>query len=264
MTRIAVDRGGWALSAYVTGPDDAPPVVLSNSLGTGVAMWTPQREALEATHRVIGYDTRGHGLSGTPDGPCSFDDLIDDALAIMDHFGARRAGWAGVSLGAMTGLGLGLRAPDRLTRMVCACARADAPPPFAASWDDRMEKIDAGGLEAIWPGTLSNWLTDDFRAQRTDVVETLRRDFLATRPAGYAGCAAALKRLDYLRHLGDLTVPTLYIAGERDKGATPDTMRAMKGATPGARIEVLPDCGHIANLNADAAFTAALRAHLGD
>ena len=57
------------------GPDDAPVLVLSNSLGTDLHMWDPQMEVLTRRHRVLRYDQRGHGQSPTPPGPYSIDEL---------------------------------------------------------------------------------------------------------------------------------------------------------------------------------------------
>ena len=255
---IRIDRGGFALSALDSGPKDAPVVVLSNSLGSAVSMWDGLRARLEASHRVIGYDTRGHGRSDAPPGPYTFDDLVADALAVMDHFAVDRAAFVGLSLGGMTGMGLGLAAPERLRKLVVCAARADAPPPFVASWDDRIAAIHKGGLNAIWPGTLERWLTPDARAANPEAVGRLQADFLATSVTGYIGCAGALKGLDYLRHLGELTVPTLYIAGSEDVGAPPAAMEAMAAATPGAQYALIPEAAHIINVNAPAAFDAAV------
>lgn len=256
--RVTVTGRGGALSVLVTGRADGPTILLSNSLGAGLDMWAPQRAALEAHYRVIGYDTRGHGLSGTPAGSYSFADLTADAIAILDHFGVAQADYVGLSLGGMTGLGLGLAHADRFRRIVCACARADAPPPFANSWDDRIAAITAGGMKAIWPGTLERWLTPDFVAANPQTVSALEQDFTATTVAGYTGCARALKGLDYLRHLGGMKVPILYIAGAQDMGAPAGVMEAMTAATPGSVYREIADCAHIANLNQPQAFTAAL------
>ena len=256
--RVTVATGAGTLSVQVSGKTDGATILLSNSLGAGVGMWAPQRAALEKKYRVIGYDTRGHGQSGTPDGDYSFDDLTGDAIAILDHFGVAQADYVGLSLGGMTGLGLGLSHPDRFHRIVCACARADSPPPFASSWNDRIAAISAGGMQAIWPGTLERWLTPDFAARNPQIVAALAQDFNATTVAGYTGCARALQGLDYLRHLGGMTVPMMYIAGAQDMGAPAAAMEAMAAATPGAVYRVIPDCAHIANLNQPEAFTAAL------
>ena len=86
------------------GPADAPVVLLSNSLGATRGMWDPQVPALAERFRVISYDSRGHGESPSPEGPWSLDDLVDDALALLDEVRAERAHLVGVSLGGMTAM----------------------------------------------------------------------------------------------------------------------------------------------------------------
>lgn len=257
-TRVSITRDDVTLSALATGNPDGPAILLSNSLGATLDMWEPQREMLGATYRVIGYDTRGHGQSSSPAGPYSFDDLTGDALAVLDHFAVDKADYIGLSLGGMTGLGLGLDHADRFGKIVCACARADAPAPFANSWDDRIAAITTAGLQAIWSGTLERWLTPGFVAQNPEAVRALAVDFLQTTVAGYTGCARALQTLDYRHRLPTMALPVLYLAGAEDMGAPPAAMRDMAQATPGATLVEIPDCAHIANLNAAGAFNSAL------
>lgn len=259
---MKVAGAGGTIQCRVDGPEGAPWVVLSNSLGASMAMWDPQVPALTATHRVLRYDTRGHGGSATVAGPFTIADLVADAVAVMDAHGVERADFVGLSMGGMTGLGLALAHPRRVRRLVCADARADAPEAFRANWDARIAKVTEGGLAAIVDTTLEGWLTADFRAAHPDVVAQVRTMVLGNDPAGYAACCAALKTLDYFKDLGRITVPTLYVCGEHDKGAAPDVMRAMAQATPGAEFVLIPDAAHVANLNAPEAFTAALRAYL--
>lgn len=260
--RIAIANGDVILSAFTTGNPNSPAVLLSNSLGAGLEMWAPQREMLERTYRVIGYDTRGHGQSSTPAGPYDFDDLTGDALAILDHLEIETADFIGLSLGGMTGLGLGLNHADRFGKIVCACARADAPPPFAQIWDTRIAAIEADGMAAIWPGTLERWLTSHFIAENPETVAQLKATFLQTTVAGYSGCARAIQSLDFLRRLDRMTQPTLFVSGAKDTGAPTTVMEDMARAAPGAVHVDIPDCAHIANLNDAEAFNAALRAFL--
>ena len=64
--------------AQVDGPEDAPVLVLSNSLGATLDMWDPQLPVLTEHFRVVRYDTRGHGRSPVPDGDSTVDDLADE------------------------------------------------------------------------------------------------------------------------------------------------------------------------------------------
>ena len=104
MTAVSVHR-------VVTGREDGPVVVLSNSLGSTMAMWDANLEDLEGHFRVVRYDTRGHGGSPVPEGPYDIDDVVDDVVALLDDLGVERAHFVGLSLGGMTGMRLAPSGP---------------------------------------------------------------------------------------------------------------------------------------------------------
>lgn len=256
-----VDVGGHVLNTQIDGTGEEW-IILSNSLGADGSMWDDQIDALTAKYRVLRYDTRGHGSSDTT-GPISFADLNADVIALMDALEIERAAFMGLSMGGMTGMGLAVDHGDRITRVVCADARADAPAPFQANWDTRIAAVQAGGLEAIVDGTLASWLTEDWRTANPDRVAQIRAMVLANDPQGYVACCEALKGLDCLRHLPNATVPVLYVGGDQDMGAAPAVMQEMADATPGGRYISVPDAAHVANINAPAAFNAAIAEFLG-
>ena len=246
------------LHSTISGPENAPALLLLNSLGATSAMWDAQLPLLETCYRVIRCDTRGHGQSPTPPSPYSFDDIVGDALAVLDSHGIDKATVMGLSLGGMTALGLGLAAPERIERVVCCAGRADAPAPFVQSWHDRLAKMDDGGIEAVWNGTVGFWLSEDTRRDHPEREAVLREGFLQTTEEGYRGCAHALMGLDYLRRLGEMKVPVLFVAGADDGGATPDTMRAMAEATPNAEFTIVPGAKHVGNVDRPDDFAVAI------
>lgn len=250
------------LNSIASGLENGPGLLLSNGIGTTTRAWEPQLPLLEKHFRVVRYDTRGHGDSPTPEGPYSFDMLVADAFGVMDQHGLETASVMGCSLGSMTALGMGLKQPERLSKIVCTAARADGPPPFRQSWDDRMAVIADKGIAGLWEGSLGNWLTPAFREANPDVISMLNSEFMKTTPAGYSGCAIALKGLDYLKDLGTLSVPTLFVAGSADKGATPETMQAMAAACPSSQYALVEGAGHIINVNQQKAFDQAISAFL--
>lgn len=251
------------LNSIASGLKDGPGLLLSNGIGTTTRVWEPQLPLLEQFFKVVRYDTRGHGDSPTPDGPYSFDMLVDDAFAVMDQHGLDAASVMGCSLGSMTAIGMGLARPERVTRIVCTAARADGPEPFRKSWDDRINVIAAKGIAGLWDGTVGNWLTPAFRETNPDVIKMMHHEFHKTTPDGYGGCAIALKGLDYLKDLGDMKVPMLFVAGADDKGATPATMEAMAAACPNSEYALVEGAGHIINVNQDKAFNLAVCSFLG-
>lgn len=246
------------LHTNIAGPEDAPVLMLLNSFGATNAMWDAQMGLLSGHYRVIRCDTRGHGDSPTPPAPYSFDDLVSDAFGVLDSYGVEKASVMGLSLGGMTALGMGLAVPERIERLVCCAARADAPEPFVQNWVNRMGMLDEGGIELVWNNTVGMWLSDSTRNDQPDVEAALRRSFLKTTDAGYLGCANALMGLDYLKHLDGMTVPTLYVAGENDAAAPPAVMQAMADATPGSEFVTVPDSKHIINADNPSNFAVAL------
>lgn len=257
-----VDLGGYSLNTRVDGDGDEW-IILSNSLGADLTMWDDQIALLTTRYRVLRYDTRGHGGSDTVAGMTSFIALNGDVIALMDHYGIKKAAFMGLSMGGMTGMGLALDHADRISRVVCADARADAPEPFRANWDNRIATIETGGLEAIVEGTLSGWLTEPWREANPDRVADIRRMVVANDPKGYIACCHALKGLDYFKRLGQARAPILYVGGDQDMGAAPAVMQAMADATPGGVYVTIPEAAHVANINAPGAYNAAITEFLG-
>ena len=261
MTTGHVQAAGARLAFRVDGAAGKPWLLLSNSLAADLRMWDDQIGLLTRTHRVLRYDTRGHGGSEAPEGAYDFAMLVADMVAILDHVGAARSDVMGLSLGGMTALGLGLGHPGRVGTLIVCDARADAPAPFVASWDDRIAAIRAGGMAAILEGTLARWFTP---ACPPAARERAAAMILATPIAGYAGCAAALKGLDYLRHLPRMSRPVRYLGGAEDMGAPRAAMEAMAAATPDAQAVFLPGLAHVPNMEDPAAFEAAVAPWLRD
>src|SRR5688572_20606545 len=115
-----VSTGGAVISYEVQGAVDAPPLLFINSIGTRRELWDRQRQALEASYRVIQYDARGNGASSVPAGDYSIAQLAQDALAILDAERLTAAHVCGISLGGLTALWLGVHAPGRVRSLVLA------------------------------------------------------------------------------------------------------------------------------------------------
>jgi len=254
--RLMVAAADATLAVRIDGDPGLPWLMLSNSLAADMTMWDDQLPDLLRLRRVVRYDTRGHGASSAPPGPYDLGRLAADVVAILDRLAIPAIDFLGLSLGGMTGVGLGLLHPARLGRLICCDARGDYPAAALALWDERMKAVSAGGTAAIAEDTLVRWFTEPTRRERPELVDRARRMILATSAAGYCGCVAALKALDYGRRLPTLVVPTLYVAGEQNMAVPPATMQAMAAATPGARFAVVPGAAHLANMENAAFFNA--------
>jgi 3-oxoadipate enol-lactonase len=248
------------LHHVIDGDDDAPPLVLSPSLGSTLAMWDPQVPALARTHRVIRYDHRGHGGSPVPPAPYALEDLGADVLALLDTLEIERVDWCGLSLGGMVGMWLAAHAPERIGRLALCCTSAQLGP--RSTWEERITAIRAGGTDAIADAGVSRWLTADFAAAHPDVAARLRAMIAGTDDEGYIGCSAAIEQMDLRGVLGDIRAPTLVIAGADDPSTPPEPHgERIVAGIPGARLEVVADAAHLANVQQPEAVTRLLLEH---
>ena len=240
------------------GPEDAPALVLSNSLGTTGGMWDAQVPALAERFRVLRYDTRGHGASPAPPGPYSLDDLGGDVLALLDRLGLERVSFCGVSIGGMTGMWLAARAPERVERLALCCTSAHLP----GDWHERAATVRAEGVAAVADAALERWLTPECRERRPEVRERLRQGLLETDPEGYASCCEAIAEMDLRGELGSIRAPTLVIAAEDDPTTPPEHGRLIEASVPDARLVVLPEGRHLVSVERPEVVTPLLLEHL--
>jgi 3-oxoadipate enol-lactonase len=243
----------------VDGADDAPVVVLSNSIGSTSDMWEPQVPALAERYRVVRYETRGHAGAPVPDGPYALADLGGDVLALLDRLGVERAHFAGLSLGGMTGMWLGVNAPERIDRLALLCTSAMLA--RDTDWPARARTVRAEGTGAIAAATVERWFTERFRSAHPDLAERWRETIAATPAEGYAGCAEAIGGMDLEDELAAIRAPTLVIAGRHDPATPPPHAELIASRIPGARLELV-DGAHLSNIERADDVTALLLDHL--
>ena len=236
------------------GPAGAPVLVLSNSLGTTLEMWSPQMPAFTEHFRVLRYDTRGHGRSGVTPGPYTLARLGQDVLALLDGLGIPRAHFCGISMGGLIGQWLGVHAPGRLDRLVLASTAARVG--TEAGWRERAAVVRSQGMEPVAAGTPGRWFTPGFVAAQPAVVAGLVEGLRASSPEGYAACCDALASADLRRDIAAIPVPTLAIAGRLDPVTTPADADFIAGQVGARRVDL--DASHISNVEQAEAFTAAV------
>lgn len=218
------------------------PVVFSNSLGTDFRIWDGVVGHLSAEHRVIRYDTRGHGLSEATPGPYAMKTLAEDIAALLDHLDVESVAVVGLSVGGMIAQGLASLRPD----LVSALVLMDTAHRIGTveGWNGRIDTIRQKGMAAIADGVLSGWFTQTYRDSVADFAG-YRAMLLRNDIEGYAGVCTALRDADLTESTRALKMPTLCIAGEHDATTSPAIMQTTADLIDGARLEVIRDAGHI-------------------
>ncbi|MGF6771700.1 3-oxoadipate enol-lactonase [Paraburkholderia sp. GAS199] len=231
---------------------NAPWIVLSNSLGSDLSMWTPQVAALAKHFRVLRYDTRGHGHSEAPKGPYTIEQLAGDVLGLMDTLKIARANFCGLSMGGLTGVALAARHGSRFERVVLCNTAARIGSPEV--WVPRAAKARTEGMNALADAVLPRWFTAEYMQREPVVLAMIRDVFVHTDKEGYASNCEAIDATDLRPEAPGIKLPTLVISGTHDLAATPAQGRELAQSIPGARYVEL-DASHISNIEQVDAFT---------
>lgn len=251
--------GTPALAVVLAG--GGPLLLFMHGIGGNRTNWRAQLPAFAPHFACVAWDARGYGDSEDYEGALAFDDFVGDVLRVLDHFGAMRAHLVGLSMGGRIAMRAALLHPERIATLTLL---------------DTHE-----GFEAFTP------------AQREAFVESRRAPLLAGKePADIADAVArslvgpkvttaqlqqlvdsisALHKTSYIKSLqatvdqvvlGDISLikaPTHFLVGADDRLTPPAMHHEMAAKLDGAPVSVLPDAGHLSNIeNADAFNSAAL------
>ncbi|MCK9540903.1 MAG: 3-oxoadipate enol-lactonase [Novosphingobium sp.] len=253
MDKLTIITGDGCRIAYrFDGPADAPVLLLSNSLGTDLTMWAQQIEAFSKTYRVLRYDSRGHGDSDAPAGAYSLDRLGRDVIELLGALGIETVDFCGLSLGGMIGQWLGIRAPERVRRLILANTSSYMGPP--SGWDARITVVREQGMKPLADASVERWFTATFGETGREAIAPIVSTFLATNPVGYAGACAAIRDMDMRRTASLIERPTLVIGGSLDPSTPPPHSEALADAIGGSRLAMI-EAAHLSNVETPEAFT---------
>ncbi|HEX8222573.1 MAG TPA: pyrimidine utilization protein D [Allosphingosinicella sp.] len=248
------------------GPADGPPVILSAGLGGSGAYWRPNLAALAARHRIILYDHRGTGRSdrALPSG-LQVEDMTDDVVLLMDGLGLERAHFVGHAAGALIGLMLAWRSPERIASLVAVNAWTRLDPHFARCFEARLALLRDTGPRAylraqpifLYPAT---WSSEHRNALDAEVEDQLAHfqgsDNLEKR-------VAALQAFYLDDRLAAIRTPILAVAAKDDLLVPWTCTPAYADRIDTATVRLMDWGGHACNVTDPEAFNALVLDFLG-
>jgi len=272
---------GTRIHAQLFGPDDAPTVVLGHGWMEGTRFFTHQIRELSRDHRVVAWDLRGHGRSGDPTGgDYSIEAIAADLDAVLEAAlpAGERAVVAGHSLGGMAIVAWAGINPDAVRERVGAAALLNTGvhgliadslvirSPAALEWT--RDAIGRTILAA--PGRLPSrsspvsYEVVRYLALGPDAgpatVAFCEELLLSCGPEARAGCGATLAELHLVESIASLDVPTLVVAGERDRLTPPVHSRRLVDALPQGEYLELERIAHMSPVEAPDEIARRLRA----
>ncbi len=233
------------------GPEDAPVLVLSNSLGTTWGMWGAQYPALIKRYRVLRYNTRGHGHTPLPAGGISLQCLGQDVVNLLDHLNIAQASFCGISLGGLTGMWLNIHYPKRFSRFVLANTAARIG--SEEGWLARAAMVRQQGMGPLVAGSAERWFPGDFRQQQPEIITAMLQQLADISPQGYAACCDVLATADLRSEVTRMEKPLLMIAGQYDQVTTVAEAQWLTECAPQAELCVLP-AAHLSSISAATEF----------
>lgn len=255
-----IQANGIAINYTLEGPADLPVLMFSNSLASNLHMWDGQSAAFSDKYRILRADTRGHGKTETTPPPYTVQQLLEDALGLLDALNIEKVHFCGLSLGGMIGQRFGAFNGDRLHSLTICDTTSQMRDP--SLWDGRIEAARENGMADISPTTVNRWFTEAFVASDDPVLDKVGAMIEATPLDGFIGCCEAIKVMDQVDILGKIKTPTLIINGKQDMSTPIEGAQFLNDNIAGSKLVVLDPAAHLSNVEQEGAFNHALRAHL--
>lgn len=243
---MPMSRTGTAYD--LTGPEDAPVVVLIHGLGLNRQItWGAIADALAKRFRVLRYDLCGHGQSVVPEGPVNLSVLADQIIDLMDELGVAQAALVGFSLGGMINRRCAIDYPGRVSALAILNSPHERAPEKQAEVERQARDADAGGPGATIDAALLRWFTPESHADHRDLVEAVRDVVLANDPGNYAVHRQVLAEgvVELIRPDPAITHPALMMTCEDDSGQTPAMAWAIAGEMAEADVIIVPGLRHL-------------------
>ena len=222
-------------------------------------MWDHQVRAFsDVASPIIAPSFPGFGRSELPSRQPTLDNYADAVVAAMDAAHVETAAIAGLSMGGYVAFAMWRRHRKRMERLALIDTKSEGDTPEAAANRVRLaETIREHGVEALLKAP-PKWLRDG--SPHWDELKAMIR--AQSKEAVAQGSVAMSTRPDSSADLPTIDVPTAVIVGEADAITPLANSKTMADAIPGASLSVIPDAGHISNIEAPEAFEKAIRAWL--
>ena len=220
-----------------------PPVILLHGGLANSAYWGNQVPFLARDHTVILIDSRGHGRSSRDERPYTYELMASDVVGVMDALKIDKAAVVGWSDGAIIGLVMAMKYPDRLTRVFA----------FAAN-------MDPSGVK---PDMLSTPTFGGFAKRGA-----AEYDAVSPTPGQYPAFEKAIEKMwdtepNYAAaDLGKIRTPVVIADGDHDEAIKREHTEYLARSIPGAKLVILPGLSHFAMLQDPAAFDSVLQSFL--
>jgi pimeloyl-ACP methyl ester carboxylesterase len=238
---------GVRIAYEVLGEGD--PLLFIHGLGYDRQGWGPLPARLAEDFQVLLFDNRGVGESDVPEGPYAVSQMAADAIAVLDAAGVASAHVFGVSLGGYIAQEIAVTYPERVRKLVLASTAPGGPRshPMPAVGMEAFGRFPTMEREAGLRLMVENSLGPHGVRERPELTDEIYRYRLERAPslAGWQAQAWAGATFDGYERAATIAVPTLVLQGGDDTVVDPRNGELLAELIPGARLELVPERGHL-------------------
>jgi len=260
-----INVGGLPTYYEIEGPDDAPVLTLAHGQAFDLTVWWAQVPYFRDRFRVLCPDLRGHGRTGDGDETeLRISHVAGDIVGLWDAMGVARSHFVGTSLGGFAGYELALECPERLSSVTFAATQAHMPESTVCAIRKRTFGLKEPGASMVplVDVLLERYVSDGYKERDPDGFSALGEIVARGSAMGDALTSDATLAMNYDPRIGDIRVPTMVIAGALDQSTPPDRMQLYQERISGAQMAVVPDAGHLPNVENPEGFNRALAGFL--
>jgi 3-oxoadipate enol-lactonase len=236
---------------------DGPPLFLFHSLLSDRASFDAIVPRLSQSFRVVVPELPGFGQSAAVHGDFA---AIADRMAefVRDAGGGEQAIVLGNGYGGFVALQMAVRHPDIAARLILADCGATFSEPGREAFRNMAAASKAKGLATITDVAMRRLFAPEFQAEHPDLMRDRREAFLKANPEVFRAACDALAGLDLRPELDKVKVPVLVLVGEHDEATPPPMSYELTAGLPQARLQVIPGCAHVPQLQSPEVFLEAI------
>jgi pimeloyl-ACP methyl ester carboxylesterase len=256
------------INVKVFGEENQKAIIFVHAFPFCSRMWDPQTEALEKDYKVITYDLRGFGYSSL-DYNLTIDSHADDLFSIMENLNPEKPVICGLSMGGYITLRALERGQDKFKAAVLCDTRSEADANESKlKRSEQISQIKSGGIQDFITTFIKSVLSEKTLKgdeSKKNIAGFLREVINWQTPEGICTALMSLgARTDTTPFLEKINIPVLIIAGEDDKLTPPELSKSMDNKIKNSQIHIIPNAGHMSNLENKEEFNKNLLKFLQD